>query len=116
MIGDAKARGPVRSTTKPGPEFKKKNGRSFKTIDTHKDMADDDGDAGTHGVAHRATHGMKPGTGLPNGPGPKPFTEKRGGHAYKVSADRGTSDGGGGAALSKAACDAWCQGKRSSYK
>jgi hypothetical protein len=112
MIGDARA--PQRRA-KPEP-FKKKNGRSFKTIDTHKDMPDDDGDAGTHGVAHRSTHGMKPGTGLPNGPGPKAFTEKRGHGANKLMMDRGTSDGGGSKELSKAACDAWCQGKRSSYK
>jgi hypothetical protein len=61
MIGDARARGKSK-----GPVvFKKKNskGRSFKTIDAHKDLADDDGDADTHPVARRMTKGQKPGPG-----------------------------------------------------
>ena len=110
MIGDTKARGKVRSTTSPGPEFKKKNsrGKSYKTIDTHKDEPDDSGDADTHDVAKRSTRGMRTGTGLPNGQGPMPY-ERKGRGGFKTTGAPGNSDSG-------CAVGAWCKGKRGSYK
>lgn len=119
MIGDASAKGKVHSTTKPGPEFKKKNskGRSYKTIDTHKDMPDDAGDADTHGVAHRSTKGMRPGVGhkLPGKHKPAAFMERNMmGRSYKTVPKRGSSDSGADDAACK--INAWAHGKRSSYR
>jgi hypothetical protein len=81
--------------------FKEKNGRSFKTIAPGKDMKDDSGDAETHGPAHRATKGMKPGTGV------KP-TSKRQPASYMERNSMGQSF--------KTVVDEWCSGKRKSYK
>lgn len=66
MIGDV----PHKAGSK-AKSFTKKHGKSFKTIDDHKDMPDDSGDAGTHAVARRATKGMKPGPGTPDKQNPK---------------------------------------------
>jgi hypothetical protein len=124
MIGDVKARGKVHSTTKDMPVFKdKRAGRGgVKTIapSTGKDDTEGGGDHEQAETAKRMVKGMKNGPGKENGPGPKPFMEKSGpgkNSGFKTMSDRGTSDGGGSESLSKAACvDAWCQGKRSTYK
>jgi hypothetical protein len=45
--------------------YKAKNskGRSYKTVAPYKDALDDGGDSMTHGPAHRATKGQRPGVG-----------------------------------------------------
>lgn len=109
------------STTAVGPEFKQKNskGNSYKTIEGNR-KADSGGGEETHATGKRMTKGMKnSGTGLPNGPGPKPFMEKAGSgknSGFKTFSDRGSADSGGSDVLHKATIDAWCQGKKGSYK
>jgi hypothetical protein len=101
MIGDAAARGKVKSTTKPGPEFKKKNskGQSFKTLDNGRESSDGGGGHETASIAERSTKGMRPGTGG------RDRQNSKDQQAHKLVAhDQGSI------------IDQWCRGKRGSYK
>jgi hypothetical protein len=107
MIGDARARGKVKSTTSDRPVFNEKRpGRNggVKTIapSTGKDDNDSGGDHEQHAVAKRMTHGQKPGTGL--GQAEKPMPTPR-----RTIPPRSQNDSGG-------RIDEWCRGKRSDYK
>lgn len=101
--------------------FKQKNakGRSFKTVAPHKDEKDDDGDGLTHNVAHRATKGQKPGTGLPNSSKRQPASymerNKMGG-SFKTVASKDDSSMSGRQVDPKKRIADWCSGKRGSYK
>lgn len=90
MIGDARAAGKRRSTTAPGPEFKKKNsrGQSFKHID--RPVGYSGSDREVDGPAARATKGQRAGVGSRDRQNPK---EQR---ARKI--------------------EAWCEGHSQSYK
>jgi hypothetical protein len=90
MIGDVKQK-----TGSKAAAFKAKNskGRSYKTIAPGKDMLDDGGDSLTHAPAQRATKGQKPGVGSKDKQSPGKQQSRQ-----------------------LATLDAWCQGKRSSYK
>ena len=108
MIGEAKARGKVHSTTSDKPVFTaKRPGRNggVKTVapSTGKDDNDSGGDREQHASAKRMTHGQKPGTGLGQAEKPMPTSRRT------ISSKDDSCDSG-------AAIDAWCQGKRSSYK
>lgn len=75
--------------------------------------SDSGGDSEQGSVAKRMTKGMKPGIGTPTGEGPKPYAAKMGtgknsGHKLIPSKDESRDSG--------AAIDAWCCGKRSTYK
>jgi hypothetical protein len=90
MIGDAKARGASR--TGPTPyAAKNSKGRSHKTIAPGRDDKFDSGDSDTKGPAHRATKGMRPGTG---------GTDKQNPGKQRAR---------------KILVDDWCLGKRESY-
>lgn len=106
MIGDAKARGKVHSTTSDRPVFKDKKSKlgTLKTIapSTGKDDNDSGGDHEQHATAKRMTKGMKPGTGLNDGAKHMP-TPRR------TIPPRSQNDSGG-------RIEEWCQGKRSDYK
>lgn len=112
MIGDAGARGPRKSTTAAGPEFKKKNakGQSFKTVDGMR-KGDGGGDDETAEVAKRSTKGMRPGPGVE-----KPaemfdaVKNMRSGRSFKTNYPKDeTSDAG-------SRIDEWCSGKRKDYR
>lgn len=84
---------------------------SFKTVVGSR-KSDSGGDAEQGSAAKRMTHGMKPGIGKSNGAGPSPYAAKMGkgrNSGHKLVPSKGDCDSG-------AAVDAWCQGKRSSYK
>ncbi len=103
----------AQSTTKPGPVKPKKNsqGGSFKTI--HGDRKSDGGGSPeTAASAKRAVKGMKNGPGKANGPGPHSYEGKHPGKrsGFKTVAPKTEGDSG------LSTVDAWCQGKRGSYK
>lgn len=106
MIGDAKARGKVRSTTHDMPVYTEKRSRlgGVKTVasSTGKNDNDSGGDHEQHVTAKRMTKGMKPGTGLSDGAKHMP-TPRR------TIPPRSQNDSGG-------RIEEWCQGKRSDYK
>lgn len=113
MIGTAVARGKRKSTTAAGPEFKIRNGKSFKTVNksTGADDTDGGGDAEVAAVAKRSTKGMRPGIGLPRDRVVEPFRERnKEGQSFKTVGPK-NNNGDAGAAV-----DAWCKGKRSSYR
>lgn len=87
MIGDVKHKRGAKATAYSAKNSK---GRSHKTVAPHKDMSDDDGDAGTHPVARRMTKGMKPGVGSHD----KQSARKQVSHKI----------------------EAWCEGKADCYK
>lgn len=109
MIGDAKVRGKRSSTTDAGPEFKKRNGKSFKTIAAGTD-SDSGGDAEGHEAAKRSTKGMRPGPGS-KGSTVEPYrTRNSAGQSFKTIGARDVQNESG------RAVDAWCRGARKDYK
>jgi hypothetical protein len=118
MIGDV-----TQKTGSKAEAYVSKKGGVNRTVapSTGPDDNISGGDRYQRKTAKRMGKGMKPGTGLKN-PGkdtPAPFKEKAGPgkrSGYKTTADDSVSDGGGAKALSRAACNAWCEGKRGSYK
>jgi len=113
-IGDAKAKGKVKSTTKamPPPETIPRNwvkGRAFTTNTPA--SSDGGGDADTAAVAKRSTKGMRPGIGLPRDKVVEPYRDRNGaGQSFKtIGAKNNNGDSG-------AAIDQWVMGKRKSYK
>lgn len=108
MIGDAAARGKVKGTTKEQKQYK--HGSSYLSVTSS--ASDGGGDKDGKPAAKRAVKGMKNGPGKPNGPGPKPYEGKHPGKrsGFKTVAPKTEGDSG------LSSIDAWCQGKRGSYK
>ncbi len=106
MIGDAKARGKVKSTTGDRPVFKDKKSKlgTLKTVapSTGKDDNDSGGDHDQHATAKRMVRGMKNGTGL--GQAEKHMPTPR-----RTVQPRSQNDSGG-------RIEEWCRGERSDYK
>lgn len=113
MIGDAFAKGKVKSTTDAGPVFKKKNskGKSYKTVDGMR-TSDGGGDDEDAAVAKRSTKGMRVGTGVEDPA--KMFDSvknmRNAGKSFKTITPRNNDSDSG------SHVDEWCKGKRASYK
>jgi hypothetical protein len=113
MIGTARAKGKMKSTTAAGP-VEKARGMKRKGVAPRINlpaMSDSGGDNEQHAVAKRSTKGMRPGPGLPLGKGIEPFRDKNSeGQSFKTVGPRNNSSDAGGA------IDEWCKGKRASYR
>jgi len=113
MLGDAKAKGKIKSTTSAGP-VEKARGMKRKGVAPRINlpaMADSGGDNEQHEVAKRSTKGMRPGIGLPRDKVVEPFREKNAqGGSFKTVAPRQVKGDAGNA------IDEWCAGKRKSYR
>lgn len=84
---------------------------AFKTVAGGR-KSDSGGDAEQGSTGRKMVKGMKNGPGKPNGPGPTPYVAKMGSgkhSGHKLIPSKGDCDSG-------AAVDAWCQGKRDTYK
>lgn len=114
MLGDIKQK-----TGSKAEAFVSKKGGVNRTVapSTGPDDNDSGGDRYQRKTAKRMGKGQKPGTGFKN-PGkdtPKPFEEKRR-STFKTTEKKDDADSGASKNLHRAACDAWCEGKRGSYK
>jgi hypothetical protein len=114
-VGDARAKGPVKSTTSATPAYTQKNarGQSFKTVTPRNKPGHSDGggDMETASVAKRSTKGMRPGIGLSRDRAVEPFRDRNSaGQSFKTVGPRSNSSDSG------AAIDAWCKGSRKTYR
>lgn len=105
-----------KSTIEAGPEFKKKNGRSFKTT-AERTQGHDSGAGDEAAATGKRLRGMPPGPGkkLPGAQTPSPFMAKNSeGASHRAVEPRGPARlSGAGKSLAKV--QAWVNGKAKSY-
>jgi hypothetical protein len=113
MIGDAGAKGKVKSTisAKPVEKVKGMKRKGTAPVINTPSASDGGGDSETRDVAKRSTKGMRPGIGLPRDKVVEPYRTRNGeGQSFKtVGAKNNNGDAG-------SAIDEWVKGKRASYK